>query len=284
MKYLWILFLFVSCMTWRKSNLGWESSWGDNSSILLYRVEFEERKSWNPLEGTTLKRNFITTLEEYKVVNDKLQKQIEFQFPFWTLSNNLFYNSEKRIIFFIHGKQGTGYGTESRSISIYKILDKNFQNIWTSKEGEYLWKIVPSPDTEKIAFITTESATSEAMAKFHIWDGRIRSVKIPSWLDASSEHAIAWSRDSRLIYLAQPEGVFQIKVNDANLSLQKASEFPKCFVPSTSFGFRISEEGREIKIDQQVEDSTFLIHKKFPSFETIPKTKQFQNQSCSFLY
>ncbi|MEM4271374.1 MAG: hypothetical protein QXO70_04765, partial [Candidatus Pacearchaeota archaeon] len=259
-------------MTWRKSNLDWESSWGSNSDVLLYSVEFEERKSWNPLEGTTLKRNFITKLEEHKLVNNKLQKQSEFEFPFWTLSNNLFYNSEKKLIFLLRGKEKTGYGTEERIVSIYKILDKNLENLWSSKEGEYLWKILPSPDASKILFLTTSGAASSLDAKLHVWDGRLRSLKISEWLDASYEHAVAWKEDSKLIYLALPEGVFQINTSEANLSLQKANEFPKCFIPSTSFGFRISSDGKELKVDPSKRaNSTTVIHEKFTPFEKIPK-------------
>lgn len=283
MKSIWIVLFFISCMTWRKANLGIESSWSNNSDVLIYRIEFEERNSWNPLEGTTLKRNFKTKLEEYKLINENLQKQSEFEFPFWVLTNSLFYNFEKKLLFFIRGQENSGYGTENRIISIYKIENKSLENIWNSKEGEYLWKIVPAPDATKLVFITTESATSELNAKLQVWDGKLRSVKISSWLDASFEHAISWSEDSKSIYLAQPDGVYEISLLDQNLSLKKASQFPKCFIPSTSFGFRISKEGKEIQ--QNSENRTkynIVVHDKFIPFGKIPKTNQFQNRECEF--
>lgn len=283
MKSIWIVLFFISCMTWRKANLGWESSWGSNQEVLMYSIEFEERNSWNPLEGTTLKRNYKTKLEEYKFINNKFEKQSEFELPFWILLNNLFYNSEKKLLFLIRGEENSGYGTEKRIVSLYKITSKNLENIWSSKEKEYLWKLVPSPDTTKIAFLTTENATSQLGAKLHLWDGKVRSVSISSWLDASFEHAISWSEDSRFLYLAQPEGVYRISL-ETELTLQKVGQFPKCFVPSTSFGFRISNEGREIQVDDlNRANSTTVIHEKFLPFGKIPKTNKFQNRECGLL-
>lgn len=284
MKSIWLLILLVSCMTWRQANLGWESSWGNNQEVLLYSIEFEERNSWNPLEGTTIKKNYKTRLQEYKFISNKLEKQNEWEFPFWVFGNHLFYNSEKKLIFLIRGQEGSGYGTENRILSIYKIADKNLENLWSSREGEYLWKIVPSPDTSKILFLTTENATSQIKAKLHIWDGKFRSVKISSWLDASFEHAVSWNEDSKSIFLAQPEGVYKIDLQKPILELQKAKEFPKCFVPSTSFGFRISNDKKEVHVDpSKGANFTTVVHEKFIPYEKIPKTTQFQNRECEFV-
>jgi len=277
--------LFVYCSTWKKSSLGVEASWFNSEEFLVYSIEFEETNSWNPLEGTTIKRNFSTRLREYKLKpNNELEQISEFQFPFWILNNNIFYNARNKNIFMMRGSS-EGYGTAERTISNYLISEKKIIDIWKGKPGEFLWKILPSPDSSQIAFITTGSHTSEFEAKLHIWNGNeIRSINLPSWIDASFEYGISWNIDSKILYLAIKNEVYSLNTSSKELVLTKATQFPKCFVPSTSFGFRISPDGKYVEGHSLT--NQFQVSKKqdFIEYFKIPKTNTYQNQKCSFAF
>lgn len=264
-----------------------EASWSNSEDLLVYSIEFEETSAWNPLEGTTIKRNFSTLLKEYKLKSDnQLVPVSEFQFPFWVLNNNVFYNSKNRNIFIMRGSS-EGYGTSDRTISNYLIDEKKTIDIWTGKPGEFLWKIVPSPDSSHIAFITTGSPTTEMEAKLHIWNAEkgIRSIPIPAWIDSSFEYGISWNSDSRILYLAVRNEVYTVNVIPKELTPTRAGQFPKCFVPSTNFGFRISKEGKYIEGNPLDPKKITISEKKdFLDYSKISKTNIFQNQKCNFSF
>jgi hypothetical protein len=287
-SFIWIfIFFLVQCSTWKKSNLGMEASWYNDQDFLVYSIEFEETNSWNPMDGTTHKRNFNSLFREYQLrEGSQIQKISEFQLPFWVLNNNVFYHSDSKTIFMMRGTQ-EGYGTENRIISQYFIDEKKILDLWTPKPEEFLWKFLPSPNTNQIALITTKSSTSELGARLHIWDKTkgYRSIDIPAWIDSSFEYGIAWNPDSSILFLALNNIVYSVNPNTEKMKLQKTNRFPKCFVPSTNFGFRISPNGHFIEIDpSQPNQLKINQDKNFEDYSKIPKTNTYQNSNCQFSF
>lgn len=73
--FIFILFM-VSCSNifWREGKLPPGVSWTKENTILISRVVFEEKDSWNPLMGTTLKQSYKTLLYSAEISGNTYSK------------------------------------------------------------------------------------------------------------------------------------------------------------------------------------------------------------------
>jgi hypothetical protein len=129
------LFLFLtscSSLFWRDAKLFPLISFSETGKKLAYiRVHYKEKDSWNPLHGTTDKKNFTTQVILAEIENDlRLKKIIELErFPFWILPNAFYYNESAQTLAFMHGLKENEYGTQLSCSYIDLPLKKSLQ-IW----------------------------------------------------------------------------------------------------------------------------------------------------------
>jgi hypothetical protein len=283
------LFLHQSCSSWNNGHLYPEVSWSESGNkILIYQVSYLETSSWNPLDGTTNKKNYETRLRLSKFESGKLIDPSIFdkKFPFWILPRNVFYSEKSDSIFFIEGLDNVGFATEARAISILKSEMKEPKKIWNSSKEYNLWKILPSPDETKIAIIVSKLNAEKVQAfEFGLIDiqtGNTKYIPISFWFD-SNEYGLSWDPNSKSIYVLLKEKVFIINTSLEKLALQNTSSFPECFEPGTSFGNRASHKQEILKflsIENFTSSITIEVDETFTPYSKIKKSGKL-SKSCN---
>ncbi|MCB1177798.1 MAG: hypothetical protein KDK36_09485, partial [Leptospiraceae bacterium] len=278
-----LLIIVSNCSSWRKSELPHVVSWTENEdTALVYKIIFEERSSWNPLNGTTIKASYQTVLKIITIDSkeNKVNQVFEKTFDTWVLPGMVFYKKGGSEILMISGTTQDSFGTEDRNIIKYNKDSDSTKVLWSAEKGKYLWKILPSPDGQIISFVTTESAASMVNAQLHFIIGsEVKSVNIDEWID-SPNFGLSWEKNSKTIFIRKNEKVE--KVDIANLKLVKASSFPDCFYPGTNIGSIHSPKNNELIIGNFNGLDTYKLQKHEGAiyFSNIPRVSKFSGKEC----
>ncbi|MCG6192155.1 hypothetical protein LFX25_02715 [Leptospira sp. FAT2] len=231
-----------SFLVWRNSSLSLERGWSSSGKeIVQMETLYEEKDSWNPLMGTTLKRNYRSLI---RIFDPTASSEPLEQIPFssWILPGSVYYHSGSKSVYWIGGKDDE-YGGFSRIPAGIRLVDK--QNIPFSlylQPGQTPIQLVPSPNGNSLALIVAVLDNDlEFLKPELIWLDRNEDsslsanarIDLPEWRETPG-HRIRWSERSDKIYIQISESVFTIY--SGKKDLQKAAEFPICFVPATSFG------------------------------------------------
>lgn len=120
-----VLISLNSCSSifWREGSLSPEISFSENGKSFIYStVKFHEKDSWNPLNGTTEKKNFSTTISSYTLNSDLTAKKIRDigEFKFWIKQDSLLFNENANTVLLINGTTDQ-IGTENRNISLLNL-------------------------------------------------------------------------------------------------------------------------------------------------------------------
>ncbi|MFB5649167.1 hypothetical protein ACE5IS_00865 [Leptospira wolffii] len=244
-------FLIMSCsqMSWRPAGLAVERGWSENGQNLVQsEVLYEEKDSWNPLTGTTLKKNYKTKFRIYdlsETPNPEGDPPIySYQVESWVLPGSVYFHSATNRLFWIQGSNDQYGGTE------------RFPAVWSPKgfhsfePNQFLQKdktilhFVPSPDGGTAAFIlgNTEASPEIRSAVLILADTNGRSsssdiryseFSLPDWQE-TPDHKIRWSEKSDTLYVRIKDKVFIAK--SKSKKLEEAKRFPSCFSPPSNFG------------------------------------------------
>lgn len=224
-----------------------EPSWSETGkSYAALEILFEEKQSFNPLNGTTLKKNYRAKIQLYQIESDNsVKKTWESDiFDSWILPASLYYHEKTGRIFFLKGLNDE-YGTKERLAAILKIGEKKPETIPVVKDrSEEILFAIPAPDGRKIAVgigkFQEENLQSAKIQLFSIEGMQNEIPKIGFWAEFSPEYLVTWSEDSEILYIKQSKSVRKIILGSK--SLENAREFPLCFI-GTSFGTDFSKLG-----------------------------------------
>ncbi|RHX77613.1 hypothetical protein EHQ05_10450 [Leptospira yasudae] len=274
--------LSCSCsfLVWKNSSLSLERGWSSSGKeIVQMETLYEEKDSWNPLMGTTLKRNYRSLI---RIFDPNVASQPLEQIPFssWILPGSVYYHSGSKSVYWIGGKDDE-YGSFSRIPAGIRLADK--QNIPFSlylQPGQIPIQLVPSPNGNSLALIVAVLDNDlEFLKPELIWLDRNEDsslsanarIDLPEWRETPG-HRIRWSERSDKIYIQISESVFTVHPGKKNL--QKAVEFPICFAPPTSFG--------PVGVSPSSENATSVEKNKASSFSDSPKIRNTnQIRDCS---
>ncbi|MCG6166762.1 hypothetical protein [Leptospira sanjuanensis] len=238
------IFLFYSCsfLVWKNSSISLERGWSSSGKeIVQMETLYEEKDSWNPLMGTTLKRNYRSLI---RIFDPNIASQPVEQIPFssWILPGSVYYHSGSKSVYWIGGLDDE-YGSFSRTPAGIRLTDK--KHIPFSlylQPGQIPIQLVPSPNGNSLALIVAVLDNDlEFLKPELIWLDRSEDaslnpnarIDLPEWKE-TPVHRIRWSEKSDKIYIQISESIFA--AYPGKKDLQKAVEFPTCFAPPTSFG------------------------------------------------
>lgn len=239
-----IPFFIASCsfLTWKNSSLSLERGWSSSGKeVVQMETLYEEKDSWNPLMGTTLKRNYHSMIRIFDPV--KSSKPVD-QIPFssWILPGTVYYHSDTKSVYWIGGKDDE-YGSYSRIPFGINISDKKEFSLSSNLEpGQVAIQLIPSPDGNSLALVAAVLDNDLEFLKPELFwlskngDSEFKptsKVDLSEWKETPI-HKIRWSAKSDRIYIQISESVFIL--SKGKNRLEKAAEFPLCFTPATSFG------------------------------------------------
>ncbi|MDX1960289.1 MAG: hypothetical protein SFU98_17095 [Leptospiraceae bacterium] len=272
---LFFSFIYLAnCSTWRSGFLSPSVSFTESGKkFLIYQVKYEETNSWNPMIGTTDKKNFESRIQIHELINGDAKMKQDKKFPFWIFPNSVFYSEKSEKIYFVQGTD-KGYGTADVRISSIDSELNTISPIWKDGEKFLLMKILPSPDFEKIALIlSTDVNASEVKYFIEIIDSTGKSItkeSIAFWFD-SPEYAISWEKDSNVLFIRMKETVSKMELKTKGLKQIKL--FPECFTPGTSMGSGISLDKKSLQFTDIQDKLTFKII-PVPEFIPYPSIKK----------
>ena len=205
-----ILFLFIfinSCASfyWRESKLPPHISFSNSKKNVLYsRIHFSEKDSWNPLDGTSLKKNYFTHFKLGKLLsNNKLELIDTFEYQSWILPESIqFSDSDFFKLSFISGENKNEFGTEPREAIFYNFNTKKIINL--SKEFKIEKPIdITIFSTNLIAILSTIDS------KYYLTIAQINSLdSIPE----VNEHILlkdySWTTDGDSQLIGSNDGIY----------------------------------------------------------------------------
>lgn len=242
------LFCFQSCSAifWRNGSQVYDPSYsetGESSAVL--NIQYEEKNTWNPLDGTTIKRNYHSQILLFK--NEKERSQNKplkvISLNSWILPDSVYFHEKNSYLFFIRGTDDN-FGTNPRKSYLYRISDeKEFLN---HGEGDATLAI-PSPDGGKIAIILSypkdpETFSYKLLVREAVDQEKTDPVRISFWPD-NPGYVMTWDTDSGNLFIRQ-DRIVLVKGSDKNQAIVPTKTFPKCFLPGTSFGVGFLREGK----------------------------------------
>ncbi|MBE7412957.1 MAG: hypothetical protein L6Q54_03995 [Leptospiraceae bacterium] len=240
---------FSSCslLFWRNSTMLVEPSWSETGkSYVTLELLYKEKDPWNPLNGTTRKKNYKSKLRIFKIEEKNSIKQVwESEIiDSWILPTSVYYHEKTGRIVFFKGSSNNEYGTENGSLYILQIGDKNPIPLTENKGSSVIVFAIPSPDGEKLA-IGTSKEQNQSPESVNI---RVVSLlkennlfkEIGLWTGFHLSDIITWSENSKFIYIKEKNQVRVISLEKTTVSTAK--EFPLCFV-GTNYGTEVSALG-----------------------------------------
>ncbi|MDZ4727584.1 MAG: hypothetical protein SH817_15610 [Leptospira sp.] len=234
---LFTLLLLIGCsqMIWKETNLQPEViATNDPNTAVVVEVHYQEKDPWNPLNGTTDKKNYRTDVLLLKTETKETKVIKKWEIPSWVLANSVFYHSENKSLFLLQGRNDE-YGTLDQKLTVYFENKPSFSYPVTP-ENLVIFQISPSPKGDKIALIT---ALSDANWEFSEFELRIldpQSQKVTShplsFWTALPLYGMRWSNDSSALYIRTPDRILALRGE----TLSPTTNFPECFTPSTNYG------------------------------------------------
>ncbi|WP_411821909.1 hypothetical protein [Leptospira sp. 'Mane'] len=226
-----------SQMIWKETNLQPEISPSETKGVaLLLEVHYEEKDSWNPLNGTTDKKNYFTKTDLVEVTSGKSKILKTWNIPSWALAESAYYHKGENTLFILHGKDDE-YGTLKQRLTIYPGEKPAFSYPATP-ENLVIFQASPSPNGKLIALITAESNSNWEFAEFQLRildpnSGKVNSQPLSFWT-ALPVYGVRWANDSGSLYVRTPDRVYLWKEG----KLTETKSFPNCFTRPTNFGKR----------------------------------------------
>jgi len=238
-----------------------EPSWSENGkSYASLEILFKEKDSFNPLNGTTLKKNYRSRLRIFQIDGQNSAKQTweSDVFDSWILPTSLYYHEKTGRIFFLKGSDDE-YGTMKREAYILQFGEKKPKLITVKKSStESILFAIPSPDGEKlavgIAAYQEEILKDAKIQLFSLVETSTHTKEIGFWSDFSPDYLLTWSVDSNFVYIKQSNQVRVVSLEKGTLS--SAKQFPLCFVGTLfgvdysilGYGTEWSKDGKTFKI------------------------------------
>jgi hypothetical protein len=229
-----LFLLSCSQMIWKESNLLPEVSPSNANTAILVEVHYKEKDSWNPLNGTTDKKDYRT---EIKLVQPKPDSSLvlkTWDIPSWALADSVFYHPENKTLILLQGKNDE-YGTFGQKLSVYPETKPAFSYPATP-ENLVIFQISPAPNGKLIALITALSDDKWEFSEFElrILDPETQKVSVfpLSFWTALPLYGMRWSGDSSSLFVRTPDQVLALKQD----KLTRVATYPECFTPSTTFG------------------------------------------------
>ncbi|TGK01222.1 hypothetical protein EHQ53_09120 [Leptospira langatensis] len=253
MKLLWIALpiLLISCsqIRWKPASLAIERGWSESGkNIVQTEVLYEEKEPWNPLTGTTIKKNYRTKFRIYDLNEpqkiDGDPPIYSYEINSWTLPGSVYFHSETNRLFWIQGSNDE-YGSVDRFPAVWS--PKGFHSFDPKgflKEGQTILHFVPSPDGGTAALILgildanleIQSPTlvlADVNGQSSSLDSSYSEFVLKEW-NETPEYRIRWSEDSSVLFVRVKDAVFKAK--EKAKKLEQAKEFPRCFFPPSNFG------------------------------------------------
>ncbi|TGL71099.1 hypothetical protein [Leptospira kmetyi] len=277
-----VAFSLSSCsfLTWKHSSLSLERGWSSSGKeVVQLETLYEEKDSWNPLMGTTLKRNYHSVIRIFDPIRSS-QPVEQIRFSSWILPGTVYYHSDTKSVYWIGGKDDE-YGSYSRIPSgINTILQKEFVLSSYLEPGQIAIQLIPSPDGNSLALVAAVLDNDlEFLKPQLLWlskngDSEFKATSKTDLLEwkETPVHKIRWASKSDKIYIQVSESVFVLSKEKNRL--EKATEFPVCFTPATSFG--------PVGISPSDESPSPMEKNPQKTFSDSPKTKNVrQIRDCS---
>lgn len=223
-------------MIWKEASLSPQVvPTDDRQTAVIVEVKYEEKDSWNPLNGTTDKRRYHSEIQVLKRETNELRLVSRWEIPSWTLTDSVYYHSGKSILYVLHGKDDE-YGTLKRRLSIF-LPDQTSFSYPATPDDLVIFQISPSPSGDRLALVTAVSNENWEFSEFElkILDPKSQSVEVHplSFWTALPLYGIRWSNDSKRLYIRTPDRVL---LWEGKGNLAEAKAYPDCFSPSTNFG------------------------------------------------
>lgn len=219
-----ILLIFLSSCSsifWREAKLHPSISFSETGKHLAFlRIFYQEKNSWNPLEGTTKKKDYTSQITIAEIQSDlRLKKISELErLNFWVLPDSLFYNESKQVLTFINGLDKNEYGTSSKTVSIYNIANKQSTDLKKGKSDIKIpLSIALSVDASLLAIVSAELNENGFYHNFklHIIDLVENSIQssfsLPDWQESPAEFELAWSKSEPTLSVHAKSKLFTIK-------------------------------------------------------------------------
>lgn len=245
----YIAFLSCSQILWRPAGLSVERGWSENGKNLVQtEVLYEEKDSWNPLMGTSLKKNYKTKFRIYDLGGEPDPAGdppiYSYEIDSWVLPGSVYFHSATSRLFWIQGKNDE-YGGPERIPEVWSpqgfhsFDPKNFL-----PKSKSVLQFVPSPDGGTAAFVLGDLSDSpeirsavlvlaETNGRSSSSDSAYSEFDLPEWQE-TPEYKIRWSEKSDSLYVRIKDRVYLAKPKTKKL--EEAKEYPSCFSPASNFG------------------------------------------------
>ncbi|XDD47376.1 hypothetical protein AB3N60_04620 [Leptospira sp. WS39.C2] len=260
MKTIIPLFLFIlfgcSQLIWRDAQLPEEiSPSNDPNQNLILTVHFQEKDSWNPLNGTSDKRNYKSKIKlvENGVTGGKILR--EWDLPSWSLGDGIFYHTKSNTLFVLYGKDDE-YGTLNQTLSIYPEVGGAF-SYPANPEKKIIFQMAPSPNGNLVALITASPTKDDEFTEFELSilqtsDKKVQTYPLSFWT-ALPLYGIRWAEQGDKLYVRTPDRILVWNGNQ----LVETKTFPDCYTISTNFGKWAYEsasltEGGNVKLGKKL--------------------------------
>ncbi len=213
----------------------------DGTSAVMSQIFYEEKDSWNPMEGTTQKRKYRTLLEIWQ---GQTKKKV-WTVASWVLGEQIYYLPRQRRIVALKGMDDQ-YGTNKRLLVQWDEEGKEITPSYSDSDRIFLDF---SPSDRFLALVTGKSDPSGSVSEVQIEvfenEKMVSSQKISDWL-GSPLFALRWIGNK--LYVREGSIVWEWE-NQGNFA--KSQKFPSCFSPGSEFGkktypsAKITENGWE---------------------------------------
>lgn len=206
------------------------ASWQGPDVVIEMHSGYEEKKSFDPMAGTTLKRNFQTRLQRVLVGNGIRFEGVSTPAAGQALED--LYTIHDWYYFIVRSPSNPGEHSLVRVSSDMKAQERiDFQGL------PPLQKLLPSPDRSKVALLFEENGN----ARIHVVKAEQITTQARASKAVSTSGAIqwTWSSDSRELYILTEGSVLAFD----GAASRKAGRFPVCFDPGTSWAGRIGDQG-----------------------------------------
>ena len=239
------LLLLGNCnrLLWRDRTDFPAAAWLDEERLVESALRYEEKLPWDPLAGTTLKRNYRSMVRILKFSGGRpdSERRIAESPEFEGTAENGLYEFLGAIVL-MRRVSSAGGMVYVDLLSWLPPRGEIMQRYRTPLAGATLARLVPSPDRRRLLLVlesergTARVAIVESLDLAHV----LSAEGLRGTPEVEGLSDLSWSRDSTRVFLAVPGRILEW---DGRLPLHRALRFPRCFNPPTRYPGHISEEG-----------------------------------------